>query len=149
MSCNNFCKSTLTAYTNTTTTVIAGGAIPFTSTYKNTGSSISYVNGSTTVNLRSKGLYQVFFSVTGTATGETAGNITVTLYRNGVAVPSTITSSTSTSTTDFVNLENSTIIEVDENCPCSNSGLSQIPLTLVSTGEAVVSNASITVVKLA
>lgn len=149
MSCNNFCKSTLTAYSNTTATVTAGGVIPFTSTYKNTGRSISYVNGSTTINLRSKGLYQVFFSVTGTVTGATAGNITVTLYRNGVAVPSTITSSTSTSATDFVNLANSTIIEVDENCPCSNSGLSQIPLTLVSTEAAVISNVSITVVKLA
>lgn len=149
MSCNNFCKSTLTAYTNTSTTVAAGGAIPFTYTYKNTGRSISYVNGSTTINLRSRGLYQVFFSVTGTVADTTAGNITITLYRNGVAVPSIITTSTSASTTDFVNLANSTIIEVDENCPCYSSGLSQIPLTLVSTGAAIVSNASITVVKLA
>lgn len=144
---NDFCKSTLTAFNNTTTSYSANAPIVFTTTDRKTGRSVLFTNGGTAVNIASKGLYLVNFSVTGTVQGATAGDVTVELYRNGVAIPSTLTTSTSTGTTDFVNVANSTVIEVDSACPCN--GVFLIPLTLVALTDVVISNASITVTKIA
>lgn len=149
MACNKcYQKSALTAYTNTNTTVTTGNAVPLANNYLLTGSSITHTTGSTAINLVKSGLYLVTFSATLVEAG-TAGNVTLQLYRKGVAVPSAITSSAS-STTDIEDIGASTLIEVDNVCPCGGVGVSAIPLTLVSTGVgATYNNISVTVVKLA
>lgn len=146
MACNRYCKSTLTAYTNTSTAVSAGQPIVFTNTQKQTGSSIAFTAGTPTINLNSAGLYYVSYSVTASANNT---NVTAGIYRNGVLVPSTTKTATSTSNTNFVNIKDSVIIEVDNVCPCSGNGVSAIPLQLVMANDGTIANASITVFKLA
>lgn len=146
---NRFSKSTLTTYNNTSQTLDANANVVFSTNYKLTGCSIRHTVETPTINIASSGLYLVTFSASGVESG-TAGDITLQLFRNGIAVPSAIATANSASATDIVNLSNSTIIEVDRVCPCANSGLTAIPLTLVNTGVgATFSNISLTVIKLA
>lgn len=146
MACNRYCKSTLTAYNNTITNVTAETPITFTNTQEVSGASIRFIEGTPTIYLRSSGLYLIKYSVTASADNT---NVTMQLYKNGVAIPSTIKTATSTATTDFVNISDSVVVDVRDVCYCSGNGSSTIPIRLVTTGAITLGNASITIIKLA
>ena len=146
--CNKFKKSALDAYSNVSRTYLVNNNIIYDNAYVLNGQSIAYTAGSSTANIVKSGLYLVMFSADAIAT--TAGIIIMQLFRNGVAVPSAIASTTAANTTDTNNITLHTLIEVDDACCCSGVGSSQIPLVITNTGVGVdVTNAKLDIVKLA
>ena len=146
--CNKYKKSILDAYSNTSRTYLANTNIIYDNIYKQSGQSINFTAGSSTVNLVKSGVYLVMFSAD--ATASVAGNITVTLSRNGVVVPGATATETAVGTTDVHNLNISTIIEVGDTCCCSGFGVSQIPLIVANSGVgATFTNVKLVVIKLA
>lgn len=100
--------------------VTAGETIPF-ATELNTNSKISAVNGAVT--LRTSGYKNVF--VNAVLTGIDAGQSTLQVYANGVAIPEATSTVTSTATTDVLT---ATIPDVLKVIP--NSGLQDAVLTV-------------------
>lgn len=150
MNCNrNFQKSALDTYTIQETAVATNAALPLELNYISTGSSISHTAGSTTINLLKSGLYLVTFSAVG-AESTTAGEVTIQLYRNGVAVPGALATITSANTTDALNFSFTSLIQTKDVCPCASVGNPSIPLTFMNMGVAATfSNIKVTVTKLA
>lgn len=73
-----------------------------------------------------------------------AGNVTVSMFKDGVAVPGATASGTAAAANDAVNLSISALVR--EYCPCGDSSSN---LTFVLTGTAAsVTNTAITVEKL-
>ena len=66
MPCNRYCKSTVNAYTDVSTTLAAGALMPINTNYKITGNSIRHTAGSTAINIVKAGLYEVSFYATST-----------------------------------------------------------------------------------
>lgn len=126
------CKSVLDTYTLTDTAVAANGLLPLEQNQLLIGCAITHTPGSTTIILNEPGLYLVNFDADGYATGET-GSFTVQLYNNGVAVPSAVSTSSSTSSTDAETIGFSTIIQVKPSC-CAIDNTAN--LTFVNTGVA-------------
>ena len=151
MNCNNqYKKSVLDAYSITSTNVAVGASIPFTTNYIKTGVSISDSTAASTINLNKSGIYLITFGATVANQAAEAGNVTVQIYRNGNAVPGAVATESSSGPTDLASLSISTIIEVDDVCPCSGAGYTNIPITFVNSGVAsVISNVKIVVIKLA
>lgn len=80
----------------------------------------------------------------------TAGEVSLQLYRNGVAVPTGIVTQTPTATTDIESFSTATIVEVKEVCPCAGTGTQSIDLTFANTGVAATyTYFNVSVVKLA
>lgn len=149
MPCNRYCKSTVNAYTNVSTTLATGALMPINTNYKITGNSIRHTAGSTAINIVKAGLYEVSFYATSTI-GTTAGAVSLQLYRNGVAVPSGIASQTPTAATDIESFAGGAIIEVNDACCGAGIGSPSVDLTFVNTGvEGVYSYFSVKVVKIA
>lgn len=108
-----------------------------------------FSGGDNAIWLLKKGLYLVAFSASGSFT-TTAGEVSLQLYRNGVAVPTGIVTQTPTATTDIENFSTATIVEVRDACPCAGTGTQSIDLTFVNTGVAATySYFNVSVVKLA
>ena len=84
------CKSALYAAMQTPTAVAVGGVIPLGGLIRRYGCDIA-LNGNA-VNLSGVGYYDVDASITATLTA--AGAVTVTLYKDGVAVPGATASAT-------------------------------------------------------
>ena len=84
------CKSALYAAMQTPTAVAVDGVIPLGSLIRRYGCDIT-LNGNA-VNITGSGYYDVDASVTVTPTA--AGTVTVTLYKDGVAVPGATASET-------------------------------------------------------
>ena len=122
------CKSALYAAMQTDTAVTAGGVIPLGSLIRRYGCDIA-LNGNA-VNLTSTGYYDVDASITATLTA--AGTVTVTLYKDGVAVPGATASETGTAS-GTVNLNIPALVR--QACCVSGSALS-----LVLTGAAATVN---------
>nr|DAE35170.1 MAG TPA: hypothetical protein [Caudoviricetes sp.] len=122
------CKSALYAAMQTPTAVAVDGVIPLGSLIRRYGCDLS-LNGNA-VNITGAGYYDVDASVTVTPTA--AGTVTITLYKDGVAVPGATASETAAA--------NGT---VDLNIPalvrqvCCAAGSA---LTLVLTGVAATVN---------
>ena len=120
------CKSALYAAMQTPTAVAVDGVIPLGSLIRRYGCDVA-LNGNA-VNITGTGYYDVDASVTSTA----AGTVTITLYKDGVAVPGATASETAAA--------NGT---VDLNIPalvrqvCCAAGSA---LTLVLTGVAATVN---------
>lgn len=149
MANNQYCKSTLSAYNNTSTALDVGALMPINNNARITGCSISHVSGSNAIRLLKKGLYLVAFSASGSYTS-TAGAVSLQLYRNGVAVPTGIVTQTPTATTDIESFSTATIVEVKEVCPCAGTGTQSIDLTFANTGVAATyTYFNVSVVKLA
>lgn len=146
MACNRYCKSTLTIYSNILQTLGAGSPVVFYNTQEKSGESISFVDGNSTINIRSAGLYLIEYSVTASADNT---NVTMQLFKNSVAIPSTTKTATSTGNTDYVNIKDSVVVDVRDVCPCSGNGTTTIPIMLVTANASTVANASINIVKLA
>ena len=146
--CDKFKKSALDAYSNVSHTYTANNNIIFDSVYILNGESVKFTAGSTTANIVKSGLYLVVFSADAVAT--TAGDIVVQVFRNGVAVPSALATTTAANTTDTNNVTIHTLIEVsDVCCPCG-AGVSKIPVVITNTGvDVTITNAKIDIIKLA
>lgn len=97
--------------------------------------------------LQQSGMYHI--TVTAVASGAEAGDITLTLFENGVAVPGIF--STQTITTPDTELRTLIIdyyVLVDSTCVLGNSAVVQKAITLVNTGvEATYSNIVVNVEK--
>lgn len=128
-----------TALTNATLAAV-GSTIPLGSTIRRKGCCIS-MNGSA-INVAEPGYYDV--DVSATFTAPVAGNVTVALLQEGVAVPGgTATTTITTPTTQVENIGITATIRV----PC---GAAPDALTLVVSGVAATfSNVAVRVTKVA
>lgn len=132
------CKSAI--YTaNTGARVVAVGAIiPLGSIIRRFGCSVN-LNGNG-INLTDAGYYDISASIT--AAPIAVGTVTVTLFRNGVAVPGATASAAVSTAGNPVNLSISALVR--EGC-CADGGT----LTLVLTGaSSTVSNIALVVEKI-
>lgn len=151
MSCKNnqYCKSTLSAYTDATVTLEQGDLMPINTNQSLTGTSITHTAGSKTISIVKPGIYVIGFSATNTQ-GATAGAVSLQIYRNGVPYPSGLVTRTPTATTDIENVSTITTINVREICPCAGTGTPSIDLTFVNTGvQGVYSYFNVTIFKIA
>ena len=83
--------------------------------------------------LQQSGIYHI--TVTAVASGDVAGDITLSLFENGIAVPGAV--STQTITTPDTELRTLTIdyyTLVDSTCVLGNSAVAQKAISLVNTG---------------
>lgn len=128
------CKSALYTAMQTPTAVAVGGVIPLGGLIRRYGCDIA-LNGNA-VNLAGTGYYDVDASITATLTA--AGAVTVTLYKDGVAVPGATATETG-AVSGTVNLDLTALVRQ----PCCAAGAA---LTLVLTGvEATVDNVALRV----
>lgn len=140
----NFKKSSLYAYNLASQTVTAGGPILFTNSNV-TGCSIKQATTSNS-EIINPGLYDVSVSASVATTG-TAGNISIQLFQNGVAVPGAISTANSTAATDVEAVSFSVPIVINPNC-CAVSNNLPTDLSVVVTGvSATVTNPIISIIK--
>lgn len=130
------CKSALYAAMQTPTAVAVGGVIPLGGLIRRYGCDIA-LNGNA-VNIyggrENAGYYDVDASITATLTA--AGAVTVTLYKDGVAVPGATATATGAAS-GTVNLDLTALVRQ----PCCADGAA---LTLVLSGvEATVDNVAL------
>ena len=130
------CKSALYAAMQTPTAVAVGGVIPLGGLIRRYGCDID-LNGNA-VNIyggrENAGYYDVDASITATLTA--AGAVTVTLYKDGVAVPGATATATGAAS-GTVNLDLTALVRQ----PCCADG---VALTLVLSGvEATVDNVAL------
>lgn len=118
------CKSALYAALQTPTAVAIDGVIPLGSLIRRYGCDIA-LNGNA-VNLSGAGYYDVDASITANLTA--AGTVTVTLYKDGLAVPGATASETGTAS-GTVNLNIPALVR--QACCAAGSAL-----TLVLSGAA-------------
>ena len=147
--CNNtrYQQSSLEAYTNTSQTLTANTPISLASGSVSTGCSIRFTPGSTTISLKNPGLYLVTFDGIAANSTTTSDDVTIQMFKNGVATPDAFSSSTSASSTDLVSLAFTKLVRVDPSC-CAVDNTTNI--TFVNTGVAAnVSHVNVTVIKLA
>ena len=109
----------------TPTAVAVGGVIPLGGLIRRYGCDIA-LNGNA-VNLAGTGYYDVDASITATLTA--AGAVTVTLYKDGVAVPGATASATAAAANDALDLNITALVRQ----VCCSAGSA---LTLVLTGAA-------------
>lgn len=132
------CKSAIYTANSTATVTAVGSTIPFGSIIRRFGQNIDL--SGTAINICGRGYYDVDISVTANATA--AGTVTVTLFKDGVAVPGATASATASAAGDAVNLSIEALVR--EMCCDSTS-----TLTLVLTGAAAtVTNVAAVVEKL-
>ncbi|MCH5211007.1 MAG: hypothetical protein J1F01_08610 [Oscillospiraceae bacterium] len=132
------CKSAIYTVNSALPTIPVGGTIPAGTVIRRFGCNIN-LSGSG-ITLTGAGYYDVDASITAAPTA--AGIVTVTLFKDGVAVPGATASATATAANDNVSLSINSLVRLQ--C-CDDSST----LTLVLTGtESVINNASIVVEKL-
>ena len=140
----NFKKSSLYSYNLASQTVQAGGSILFTNS-STTGCSIKQATTSNS-QILNPGLYNVSVSAT-VASTETAGNISIQLYKDGVPVQGAISSADSTAATDLEAVSFSIPVVVNPNC-CAVTNNLPTNLSVVVTGvAATVTNPIISIIK--
>lgn len=131
------------AYTNTSVAVASSAAIPFMNNRYVVGCGSRHTPGSETITLSRPGYYLVNFVGDMTAA---AGEVSVQLYNNGVAVPGALGTATVDTAGDLKNIGISSVVKVLGSCPCIENCAN---LTVNNTGLAsTYSNAEITVVRL-
>lgn len=135
------------SYSNTSQAIAVDAAIPFAINSIRTGCTVTHAAGSTTFSLNKPGFYFVTFNSTAAITDATAGDISVQLFNNGVAVPGAITTSTSSAETDIQSLSFSKLIQVKPSC-CAVSN--QTNLTFNNIGlAATFTNVNVVITKVA
>lgn len=131
------CKSAIYTANTASTVVAVGSAIPLGSIIRRFGCGVSY-NGNA-ISLNERGYYDIDVGVTFTAAE--AGNVTITVYQDGVAVPGA-TATITTATTQFESVTIPAIVRVLNSCASSQ-------ITVVVSGTAATfSNVAVTVEKL-
>lgn len=132
----------ISSYNITSQAVLADGVINFTTDRILTGCTAT--RDGETFQLNKPGYYYVTFNAVATATE--AGEITVTLENNGIAVIGATASMTAGTVGDLVNLAFATIIKVPPSCcAVNNTG----KLTVVNAGVGVTyTNVNLNITKL-
>lgn len=123
-------------------TVPANSAVPFNNNFEKGCSVVQ--NGAASFQFNRKGLYLVSFDASAFASA-TAGNITLQLYRDGVADPGGLTQANSTAATDIEALSFTTHVQVpcDNTCACNVSPVTVqirnigVPATLVQANVVI------------
>lgn len=97
--------------------------------------------------LQQSGMYHI--TVVATASGSAAGDITLALYENGIAIPGVVATETiTTPDTEFRTLTLDYYVLVDDTCVLGNVATVQKAITLVNTGiEATYTNVVVSVDK--
>lgn len=144
--CNPKCncnKSTLVTTAVNAQDVLIDGLIEFAVNNVTTGTSIQHTPGSNTTTVSNQGLYIVTFNTD--LVSQSAGDITVQLLNNGVAVPgaeATITAAAA----DTYHVAFTTILKVLKSCPCvvDNTATLQVQVSVAST----ITNANLAIAQL-
>lgn len=131
------CKSAVYAVNFTPQDVAVDGVINLGYLSRAYGDSFRLANG---LELRGAGYYDVSASITLDATA--AGDVTVTLYSNGIAVPGATATQTATAAGDTVNLSIVSLIRVM--CHCQSATLTLV----LSDVAATVTNVALVAEKL-
>lgn len=129
-------------YNNASQSVASGGTIsmPVTKILKGTSATS---NGGTGVKLNRSGYYDITFDVSGIVTG--GGDLVVSLYANGVAIPDANASQYSTTGQSGSLTINTIVQRLPDCCAVDN----EIAITAVLTGgAATISHASLKATKL-
>lgn len=126
-------------------TVLTGGLIPFNSTPIVKGDTVN-MSGVSAIQLNRCGVYEITFNMTATAT--TAGNIVVSMTKNGTIQPQTTRTITGATATTSANVPITTLVQVAKNnteCCCTSPTIIQF----VNTGVGVtVNNCNLVVTKI-
>lgn len=133
-------KSAIYTVNSAIQTVPVDGQISLGSIIRRFGSNLN-LNGNA-ITVAGAGYYDLKVSATVAPTA--AGNVTITAYKDGVAIPGATASATVAGAGDFVNLSISSLIR--EACPCCES-LSSITLVL-SESASNVTNVAVVVEKI-
>lgn len=140
----NYQKSTLSAFTTASQTLLAGNNVVFDNNGILTGCSISHAAGTPTIVLGKPGLYYVSFEAD--VLPSAADAITVALQNNSVTIPGAITSVTGATTTTTTRIILDVIVEVKPSCYAVDNTKN---LTFNNSGvEAAYTNATVSVIKL-
>ena len=120
------------------------GVIPFNSVTLKKGCTAE-LTGTNTIQLNKCGVYEVLFNATALAT--TAGNITVSMTKNGVTQPQATRTITGATVATSVNVPISTLVQVTDNnsCKCCDS---PTILQFVNTGVAWTGDVDVVVTKI-
>lgn len=102
----------LDTYNSVTQNVAVNSNLTFNTDRIDRGGATSHEAGSDIIKLLAPGTYEVSFNGIATATAAATAPIIVQLYGNDVAIPGGIASELSESTTDFVNLSFSVLVDV-------------------------------------
>ena len=135
----------INSYSNVSKTFNANEVLTFTNNKILTGCTVTHIEGTGKFVLNKPGYYYVSFNTNGSTSG-TAGNMTVQLFNNGVAVPGAIATSYSGAVDQDENLSFSTIIRVLPSCRIVDNS---VTLTVQNTGvEAIFNSLNIVITKL-
>lgn len=126
-------------------TVAQNSAIPFNSTFTK-GGTVQQV-GAGTFQFNKKGLYILHFDAV-VAQSTTAGNITVQMFKDGVAAPEAVTQASSTAATDIEAISFTTRVQVPfDNTDCCNVAPTTVQLRNIGV-PALFSQANVVITKL-
>ena len=135
----------------TTQDVIANGILNLGAVYRRYCKRINGVRtfdfDGNNVILQQSGIYHI--TVTATVSGAEAGDVTLALYENGIAIPGVVATETiTTPDTEFRDLTLDYYVLVDSACVLGNVATVQKAITLVNTGiEATYTNVTVNVDK--
>lgn len=134
----------ISSYNSTTQTVESGAAYVFDTNRIVTGCTVGHSAGTSTFTLTKPGYYYVTFNTTFTT--EAAGEATVELRNDGVAVPGANGSETITTVGDVSSISFAAIIKVLPSCVAVDNTAT---LTFVATGIALdATTATVNITKL-
>lgn len=131
----------LYTYTASSQTVVTNGAIALQNNALNC-SCMEHPAGSTTITIRSPGIYII--DVTVNATSATTGPLSFQLYNNGVAVPAAIATNTIATENNVSNFAFTVAMRI--RCSCSAiDNSAQLTIVNASGNAAIVSNAAVVI----
>ena len=133
------CKSAIMTSNTVSTPVAVNSVIPIGNIIRRFGNSVSAAGNA--IFLNDRGYYNI--DITATFTAPVAGNATITIFQNGVAIPgATATVTVTTANTQFVTVSIPAIARVFDSCSANS-------ITLVLTGiEATFTNVGVVVEKM-
>lgn len=133
--------------------VAANGTINLGTVYrkyakKNNCGNCAFSFSGPSLGLLQQGMYELIISFVVSA--PVAGNVSIQLYQNGVAIPGAVAEETiTTATTELRTMTIPYIFLVNNNCLLGNAVTNELQITAVNTGtaEAIINNVSGTVKK--
>lgn len=136
-------KSSLVAISPAGQALVVGQAVRYDTVRVHTGSSIGFNPGSTSIALKSAGLYLIMMD--GDFTIGTTGAVTFQLFNNGVAVPGAEETVQATEAVP-AGVHFATLLEVKPSC-CAVDNTATLTVQTTAVGNLI--NADINIVKLA
>lgn len=103
------------------------------------------LNNNNTINISTPGCYYISFNAVGAASAANT-EVTIQLYRNGVAVPGVVTTATTVAEANPQTLSMSTIINVLPSCAaiCNNANLQFV----VTSADGIITTADVVIFRL-